>query len=265
MKFLQVGDAAIHYQADGLSDGRPIIALVNSLGTDLRIWDPVVAALGRHYAFLRHDKRGHGLSETGSAPASIETHAADVLALMAHLDIERVILWGLSIGGLVAQSIAVSHPERVRALILSNTAHKIGTAEMWNARIGAIKAEGLSPMVDPVMERWFTPAFRRADNPLYAGARTMLARQEVEGYCRSAAAVRDADFTEALRGVALPTLCIAGSGDGSTPPALVRELSALIPGSHYAEIDACGHIPCLEQPDAYAACVADFLTRLPEL
>ncbi len=113
------------------------------------------------------------------------------------------------------------------------------------------------------MERWFTPAFRTADNALYAGCRAMLARQPVDGYCGTCAAIRDADFTAAVAAIAVPTLCVGGDQDGSTPPALVRSLAALIPGSRYVEIADCGHIPCVEQPAAYAAAVGAFLAGLP--
>lgn len=263
MNFLHVDDVAIHYRTVGLASGKPVIAFVNSLGTDFRIWDAVMDALGEAYAYVLHDKRGHGLSSTGIPPYTIETHADDLIALLDHLKIGKVIVWGLSVGGLIAQAIAIAHPERVSALILSNTAHKIGTAEMWNARIDAIKAHGLASLVDPVMERWFTPAFRREDNPLYAGARAMLARQEAEGYCGTCAAIRDADYTGSVTRITAPTLCLAGDQDGSTSPEVVRALAERIPGSRFVEIADCGHIPCLEQPSAYAAAVSEFLKDLP--
>ncbi len=262
MNFLHLDDAAIHYQAVGLAPGKPVIAFVNSLGTDFRIWDAVMRELGDAYAYVLHDKRGHGLSGAGVAPCMIETHAYDLVSLLDHLKIDKVIVWGLSVGGLVAQSLAITKPQRVSALILSNTAHKIGTAEMWNARIDAVKVHGLASLVDPVMERWFTPAFRRSDNPLYAGARTMLARQSAQGYSGTCAAIRDADYTEAVAHIAAPTLCVAGDQDGSTSPDLVRAMADRIPGSRFVEIADCGHIPCLEQPSAYAAAVASFLRDL---
>ncbi|TBN14118.1 3-oxoadipate enol-lactonase [Agrobacterium cavarae] len=263
MNFLQVGDAAIHYRTKGLSAGKPVIAFVNSLGTDFRIWDTVIDELGDAYAYLLHDKRGHGLSSVGTPPYTIETHADDLIALLDHLKIGEVIVWGLSVGGLIAQSVAITHPERVAALVLSNTAQKIGTAEMWNARIDAVRANGLESLVDPVMERWFTPAFRRDDNPLYAGARAMLLRQSAEGYCGTCAAIRDADYTDALARLVVPTLCVAGDQDGSTPSELVESLAGLVANSYFVRVCNNGHIPPLEQPTAYAAAVADFLKALP--
>lgn len=167
MHFLRCGETVIHYRVKGLDTGKPVIAFINSLGTDFRIWDAVIEALGDDYAYVRHDKRGHGLSDVGHAPYSIDDHADDLIALLDHLGVKGAIIWGLSVGGLIAQGLYARRPDLVRALILSNTAHKIGTAEMWNARIDKIAADGLASLVDPVMERWFTPAFRQPDNAAY--------------------------------------------------------------------------------------------------
>ncbi|MCX8998197.1 3-oxoadipate enol-lactonase [Rhizobiaceae bacterium BDR2-2] len=265
MNFLKVGDTAIYYRAIGPLDGRPVIAFVNSLGTDFRIWDAVIAELGDAYAYVLHDKRGHGLSDVGQPPCSIEAHAGDLAALLDHLGVKSAVIWGLSVGGLIAQGLYAARPDLVRGLVLSNTAHRIGTPEMWNARIDAILKDGLGGMIDPVMERWFTPAFRQPDNALYAGCRNMLARQPAEGYCGTCAAIRDADFTAAAARIAVPVLCVGGDLDGSTPPEVVKSLAALVPGSRYVEIAGSGHIPCVEQPVAYAAAVAAFLKTLPEL
>ena len=264
MQFLLCDQRAIHYRAIGLDGARPVIVFINSLGTDFRIWNAVMDALGDGYAYVLHDKRGHGLSDTGNIPYSIDDHVDDLAALLDHLFVKQAIVWGLSVGGLIAQGLYARRPDLVCALILSNTAHKIGTAEMWSDRIVKIERDGIAPLVDGVMERWFTPAFRSVDNAAYLGARTMLARQDASGYAATCAAIRDADFTELAREIAVPTLCIAGDGDGSTSPELVGELAALIPASRIAIIEDCGHIPCLEQPVAYAAAAAAFLKSLPE-
>ncbi|MDX0009852.1 3-oxoadipate enol-lactonase (plasmid) [Sinorhizobium meliloti] len=264
MHFLRFGENVIHYRALELGSGRPVIAFINSLGTDLRIWDAVIEELGHEYAFILHDKRGHGLSNVGRSSYSIDDHAGDLIALLDHLGVKSAIMWGLSIGGLIAQGLYARRPDLVRALVLSNTAHKIGTAEMWNARIDEIAADGLASLVDPVMDRWFTPAFRQPDNAAYAGARNMLSQQPEAGYSGTCAAICDADFTEEAARITVPALCVAGDQDGSTPPALVHSLANLIPASRFVTIPNCGHIPCLEQPRAYAQAVSDFRQTLPE-
>ncbi|MUZ74011.1 3-oxoadipate enol-lactonase [Agrobacterium vitis] len=262
MKFLKTTDAVIHYHAIGLESGKPVIAFANSLGTDFRIWDEVIERLKDRFALVLHDKRGHGLSDLGNPPYSMATHVDDMATLLDHLSLKQVIVVGLSVGGLIAQGLYASRPDLVRALILSNTAHKIGSAEMWNTRIATIEDKGIGALLEPIMERWFTAPFRTTDNSLYAGCCTMLLRQSAEGYCGTCAALRDADFTEQASAITVPTLCVVGDQDGSTPPSLVQSLAELIAGSRFSVVADAGHIPCLEQPDAYVAALLPFLDEL---
>jgi 3-oxoadipate enol-lactonase len=262
--FTRLGDVAIHYRLIGDPAGRPALVFINSLGTDFRIWEAVVALLAVDYTQLFYDKRGHGLSDTGTTAAGIEDHAGDLEALLNELAVGPAVICGLSVGGMIALSLAARRPERVRALVLCDTAHRIGTAEAWNARIVAVEAGGLDAILDPVMERWFTPAYRRPGNAAYAGYRNMLARQSAAGYVATCAAIRDADYTCAATAVEVPALCLVGDQDGSTPPDLVRALADLIPGGRFEVIADAGHIPCVEQPEMLVALIRAFLASLPE-
>lgn len=263
MQFVSINNVVIRYDVTGAGDGKPVIVFINSLGTDARIWDLVLPKLSEDFALVTYDKRGHGLSDLGAPPNRIEDHAADLAGLIDHLGYANVIICGLSVGGLIAQSLYATRPDLVRALILSNTAHKIGTAEMWAERIAQVEAEGLGPMVNGIMVRWFTAPYRVPENVAYRGYCNMLLRQPVAGYAGTCAAIRDADFTEVAKNIAVPTLCIVGAEDGSTPPDLVRSLADLVPGSRYHVIDDAAHIPCAEAPAAYAAIIREFLTQLP--
>lgn len=267
MEFALIDDVAVHYDfrpaGEGGHGAAPALVFINSLGTDLRIWDGIVALLGDDHAILTYDKRGHGLSETGATPYTIERLARDLIALLERLSIRRAVLCGLSVGGLVAQGVHALRPDLVAGLVLSNTAHKIGTADMWNARIEAIGKSGLAGIVDATMPRWFTPAFRVPENAAYAGYRSMFVRQPLAGYAATCAALRDADYTADARRITVPTLCIVGDQDGATPPELVRELAGLIPGARFEVIAASGHIPNAEQPAAYADLLRRFLQQIP--
>ncbi|HVO00776.1 MAG TPA: alpha/beta fold hydrolase, partial [Candidatus Cybelea sp.] len=127
---------AIHFAESGSPD-RPGLVFVNSLGTDLRIWDRVVARLGAAFRILRYDFRGHGLSDIGHPPYRIEDHVADLIALMERRGFHNATIFGLSVGGQIALGLAAQRPDLARALILSDTAHRIGTPESWNTRIAA--------------------------------------------------------------------------------------------------------------------------------
>ncbi len=259
MQFARVNDIAIHYQVIGGPADKPVLVFANSLGTDFRIWRDVIVRLAGDFAILLYDKRGHGLSDVGQTPYTIEDHASDLIGLIETLEIKKAIICGLSVGGLIAQSLYQQRPDLVSALILCDTAHKIGTADSWNARISAIEQNGIDSMCDAIMERWFTPAFRRPENTAYNGYCNMLVRQPVAGYVATCAAVRDADFTEVAKTISVPTICIVGDQDGSTPPDLVKSLAQLIPNARYEIIRDAGHIPCVEQPEALTAVIRTFI------
>ena len=219
----------VHYRDDGDPHGPPVV-FANSLGTDLRLWDKIVDLLPPSLRLVRYDKRGHGLTDALPAPYSMGALVSDAEALIDHLEIRDCVFVGLSIGGMIAQGLAVKRMDQVRAMVLSNTGAKIGTSEMWADRIAA----------------W----------------RNMLVRQPVEGYAGCSAAISGTDFYTTTASLTLPTLGIAGSDDGSTPPDLVRETVDLVKGSDFHLIRNAGHLPCVEKPEEYAEVLTDFLTRI---
>jgi len=262
VQFVQIGKVALHYQTISGPADRPVLVFINSLGTDFRIWRDVLVRLVGSCPLLVYDKRGHGLSDEDAGHASIDDHVDDLFGLLTHLDIRSCVICGLSVGGLIAQRLYQRHPDRVQALILCDTAAKIGSAESWNMRIEAVQNGGLSSIVDGVMQRWFSPAFRAEDNPGFAGYRNMMQRQSAEGYIATCAAIRDADYTDALAQIAVPTLCLVGDQDGATPPDLVLDMARRIPKARYEVIKNAGHIPSVEQPEAMTHVIGAFLQTL---
>lgn len=263
MQFIDIGGITLHYQLIGGPADKPVIVFANSLGTDFRIWRDVIVRLAGDFPIVTYDKRGHGLSDVGAAPYSMDDHVGDLEALLDHLKVKRAIVCGLSVGGLIAQGLYAKRPDLVRGLVLCDTAHKIGTTESWNARIATVETDGIASIADGVLKLWFTPEFHEQRKADLTGYRNMLARQPLAGYAGTCAALRDADYTEAAKAIAVPTLCVVGDQDGSTPPELVRSMADLIPGSRFKIIDGASHIPCVEQPEALVELVRRFIARLP--
>ncbi|MDO1582974.1 3-oxoadipate enol-lactonase [Rhizobium oryzicola] len=263
MKFTRINGVVLAHDIQGLGSDKPAIVFINSLGTDRRIWDHVVADLAGEFTILTYDKRGHGLSGIGQSPYRIEDHAADLAGLLDHYGLKNVILCGLSVGGLIALGLYKARPDLIRAVVFADTAHKIGTPEFWKARIEAVEMNGIEGILEPVMSRWFTPTYRTLDNADYEGYCNMLVRQPVPGYASTCAAIRDADFTETARSIAVPALCVVGDQDGSTPPDLVRSLADLVPQAGFEVIEGAAHIPCVEQPADFIARLRRFLNTLP--
>jgi 3-oxoadipate enol-lactonase len=246
---------SLHVQVDGPADA-PAVVFANSLGTDLRLWSRVLPLLPSGLRYVRYDKRGHGLSSHGGGSV-IDDHADDAIAVIDEVARGPVVFVGLSIGGLIGQRVASRRPDLVRALVLSNTAARLGTPESWQARINAVIDGGLDSIADAVMERWFAPAFRAT--PELALWRAMLTRTPARGYTAACAALAGADQTDATKALRLPTLVIAGSEDGASPSQLVKATADMIPGAAFHEIPGAGHLPCVETPADWAALVAPFL------
>jgi len=256
MQMTEVNGVRLHVRIDGPEDGAPVV-FSNSLGTDMRLWDPILPHLPAGLRILRYDKRGHGLSECPPAPYSMGALVKDAEALMDAHGFKDALFVGLSIGGMIAQGLAVKRLDLVRAVVLSNTGAKIGTPPLWEDRIAGVRAGGIEALADAVMERWFSAGFRAGpDLPLW---RNMLVRQLDEGYIGCSQAISGTDFFSTTAKLRLPALGIAGSEDGSTPPDLVRETVGLIPGSRFHLIRRAGHLPCVEAPEEYASVLTDFL------
>ncbi len=259
MQIADLKDVRIHYRIDGDATGAPIV-FANSLGTDMRLWDSILPLLPKGLRIIRYDKRGHGLSSAPDAPYSMGNLVRDAEQLLDYLEVKDCVFVGLSVGGMIAQGLAVKRMDQIRALVLSNTAAKIGTPKIWHERMDAIRAGGIEALADATMERWFSKSFH--SSPEMALWRNMMVRQPAEGFLGCCAAISGTDFYTPTSGLRLPTLGIAGSEDGSTPPDLVRETIDLIPGSKFAVIRKAGHLPCVEQPQEYAKLLGDFLTEI---
>lgn len=256
MNFVRIHGILLHYRLTG-PIGAPALVLVNSLGTDARIWDAVVTELAQDYRVLSYDKRGHGLSDSPPGDYSLEDHLNDLEGLLDHVGFDRVVLCGVSIGGLIAQGFALRAPRRLSGLVLCNTAPKMGDAAMWASRIDTVRNKGLLPLADPVMDRWFSPDFRANRGVELAGWRNLFLRTDPDGYAATCATLRDTDLTQAIADIDLPTLIVAGEADLAAPVEMVRQCT-MIAGSQFEILPRTGHIPSIEQPERLAALMRQF-------
>jgi 3-oxoadipate enol-lactonase len=259
MQVIQTASGVLHYRASDILPARKTLVFVNSLGSDFRMWDGVVANLADRYNIVRHDKAGHGLSSQRAGRSTIEAYADDLEALLSHLKLSQIILCGISVGGLISQCLYHKRPDLVRAMVLSNTGLKIGNAEMWATRIAAIEAGGIASISDAILERWFAPQFRERSPSELALYKNMLERTPQTGYIACCEAIRDADFTAQATQIKVPVLCIAGEHDGSTPPAIVQALAAHIQNSSYKVFGGAAHLPCIECPEIYTEAISTFI------
>jgi 3-oxoadipate enol-lactonase len=264
VSFVRAGFGNVFYDVAGPA-GAPVVAFGNSLGTNVHVWDAVYAAFVERFRVLRFDMRGHGLTETG-AGTDMAALASDVVALLDALDIPRVHYVGLSIGGMIGQRLAAEYPTRVDSLVLTATANRIGSESVWDDRIAAANAGGMSALVDGVLARWFTPETHRERPELIRGYASMLSRTPVEGYVAACAAIRDADLAADDARIACPTLAIAGARDLVTPPGDAYALRDAIRDAKCVVIDGAAHIVPAERPAAFIDAAIPFLeARVPAL
>lgn len=248
------------YRVDGPSNA-PTLVMVNSLGTDLHMWDPQVALLGHALRIVRYDCRGHGASDVPSDPYTIEQLGRDLLALLDTLQIEQAHICGLSLGGIVALWFAVNHPNRVARAVFANTAARIGTTESWNTRIDAVRTGGMAAIRDTVLARFLSEGFRQRHPETAQQIGEMIETTHPMGYIGACVALRDADLRANVSAIRVPSLIVAGALDESTPPAQSRELHAAIAGSQLVVFPDVAHLSNVERPGEFSEYVLTFLTH----
>lgn len=256
--FVTAGDGCrIAYRWHG-RPGAPVLVLSPSLGTAMALFEAQLEAFGERFSVLCYDPRGHGASDVPTGAYSLDRLGRDVIELLDGLGVEKAHFLGVSLGGMTGQWLGYRAPERIASLILANTSAYMGPPSGWAARIDTVLEQGMTAMVDAVLERWFTPAFRAAGNPEVARIARLLEATAPAGYAGCCAAIRDMDLRPTALQIAAPTLVIAGLQDPATPPEHARYLAGAIPGAQLAELDAA-HLSNVECADTFDREVLAFL------
>ena len=258
MPRVRIADLDVHYQVAG--DG-PWLTLAHPLAADLRIWAMQMPRLLPHFRVLRFDARGHGETSASPAPYSLDQLADDAIALFNHLGITQTHWIGLSMGGMVAQAIALKHPGLLDRIVLADSTSRRppNAAATWAERIALARARGMAGIVEPTLERWFTPAYRAVNPDLMAWVAEQISATSVEGYCGCCEAISKIDMLDRLNEIDSPALIMAGERDHSTPPEMSEQMSRNWRGSTYCTIPDAAHIGNVEQADFFNRKVAAFL------
>lgn len=260
MPFATSHGARIYWRTDGAAD-KPVVVLLTSIGTDLSLYDPVVPLLTPDFRVLRMDTRGHGASDAPAGDYSLDLLADDVLAVMDAAGVEKASLVGTSLGAMILMALAPKAPERVEALILACTSPAMDPST-WDQRLALIRAEGMAPLVEPVMARFFSDDFRARHPEVVETVRAAMLAQNPDGYCGCGAAIRDMALLEGLPAITAPTLVITGAKDAATSfEGHAEKIIAAVPGSRHVQIDGA-HLPSLEAPTALAGAVCAFVSEV---
>ena len=244
------GSARLHYHVDGPDDA-PAVLLINSLGTTLDLWSAQVDAWSPRWRVIRYDTRGHGQSGVPAGEYSLHDLGHDAIRILNAVGAQSAHVCGISLGGLTAMWLGVHHPERVRALVIANTAARVGTAERWVDRIAKVRNEGMTAVANMMMPAWFSPAFRERDPATVARFHQAVASTSPDGYIGCCAALRDADLRDEIGRIRTFALVIAGDQDTSTTVADAEALSSAIRGSTLLTLNAA-HLTNVECAESFS-------------
>jgi 3-oxoadipate enol-lactonase len=233
----------LHYELTG-PDEAPVIVLSNSIGTDLALWDSQVPGLAERFRVLRYDQHGHGRSPAAPGPYDLQRLGTDVLDLLDRIGVERAHFAGVSLGGMIGMWLAERAPERIDRLALVCTSAQLDP-DAWHERAALVRAQGVQPLVDVTLDRWFTPAY-----PDRARFGRMFRACDPAGYAACCEAIATMDVQDGLAGITAPTLVIAGRDDPATPPAHAERIAGAIPGARLEVLPDAAHLANAEQPEA---------------
>jgi 3-oxoadipate enol-lactonase len=227
-----------------------VLALPSSLGTTSELWDANAPYWADSFRLLRYDQPGRN---------SIDELGADLLERLDRNGFERVSICGLSLGGATAMWVAANARERVDRLVLACTSARFGEPEPWRERAGVVRDQGLEPIADGIVTRWFTPA---APREVVARFRRMLVATPPESYAASCEAIARWDFREQLAEITAPTLVIAAAEDHATPPEHSELIARAIPGARLVVLRNAAHLANVEQAEAFSNVVTEHLTAV---
>ena len=250
----------INYELTGRKEA-PVVMLSHSLASSMVMWNPQLNPLESHFQVLRYDMRGHGDSEAPDGAYTLELLAADAIALLDALDIDSVHFVGLSIGGMIAQGLGLDHGDRLNSLTLCDTS-AIMPAEaqpILQERIDAARENGMADQVDGTLERWFTPAYLKANPPEVEMIRRQIVATPLAGYIGCSEALKGLNYLDRLSAIKLPTLIMVGEEDPGTPVAASEAIQQRISGSQLVILPSARHLSNIEQAGAFNESLLKFL------
>ncbi|RFA07091.1 3-oxoadipate enol-lactonase [Subtercola boreus] len=254
MPFVDNDGARLHWKLEGSASSN--LVLLNSIGTDMSLWDEAMPYLLPHFRVLRIDTRGHGASDATDGDYSLSMLAGDVLSVMDAAGVQRAIVAGVSLGGMIAMELALSEPHRVVSLALICTSARVD-ASIWVARVTQVRHNGLQSVAGLSVGRFLSPSFAQHHPEVAADLCRKLMLMNPSGYAGAGAAIRDMTLLDRVGEITVPTTVVAGLRDISTPlDEHAAILAARISGSRLFVIDTA-HLAPIEAPETVAGIILD--------
>jgi len=258
MSMAQINDIQMYHEVHG--QGYPLV-LIHGLSATSLIWAFQVPEFSLDYRAVIMDLRGHGQSGKPEMEYSIDLFSRDVVALMDHLGIERAHIVGGSMGGMVAQQLALDYPQRVKRLVLADSMSHLDTCLRMKMETWGLIAErlGMEMQARDAMPWSFSSSYINEHSDGIMDIIGQVAALPVQPYLQSLEATIAHDVRERLSSIAAPTLVITGDQDILVPRQYADILCESIPDSRLEVIKGAAHVVNIEQPEAFNAVVLDFL------
>jgi 3-oxoadipate enol-lactonase len=246
-------------------ENAPVLTLAHAQGFTLESWSAQIDHFSDRYRVLAPDLRGHGGSAMAGKPYRIEDLALDILALLDTLGIERTHYSGASLGGMAGFALAQDHADRLRSVAFVTTQGILPQASIDGQRTATaiMRRDGAEARADAVLERYLRKGYREDQPERYAELRRQFTTNPVEGYAEAGDAIFAMNFDPRIGEISLPTMVIAGAHDIATTPERMSLYRDGIPGAKMDIIANAGHMPYVEEAEAFNSVLAGFLDALP--
>ena len=253
--------AELRFQIEG-DPQAAVVVFVNSILTTLHIWDDVAKDLikgvnRKNYRVLRYNARGYSQQDPKSNPTSFRLLADDLEYLLQRLNIDKVhAVVGVSMGGVTSINFAIRHPDMLKKFVACdcNVAASPANNSAWEERIELARSKGMGELADATVKRWFTAANHDSSNAKKAFH--MVENASLDGFAQNTGALCNYDLKKQLSSIETPGLLIAGEGDGKLPEVMQN---FEIPNTSFKSIPEAGHLPMLENHEAFMDALASFL------
>ncbi|MGZ8263301.1 MAG: 3-oxoadipate enol-lactonase [Burkholderiales bacterium] len=239
----------------------PWLTMSHSLASNLTMWDDQAKLLSSRFKVLRYDTRGHGGSSAPEGPYTMDELADDAKALFDALGIKETHWVGLSMGGMIGETFALKYPGVFKSMVLADTTARRppNADQMWGERVKIAQEQGMQPLVESTLGRWFTQPFRESRMDVMERIGGHIRSTPVAGFVGCCQAISRIDVLDRLREIKCPALVIVGDQDHGTPPEMARAIQQNLPGSKLVVIPSAAHLSNVEQPKAFDDAIVSFL------
>ena len=251
----------LFFRDEGPRDA-PAVVLLHSLATHGELWALQQSVWSACFRVLSIDLPGHGRSSHVRGDDSLEDMAAQVLGTLDSRGVARASFVGVSLGGMVAQAIALNRPDRVESLVLAHCGARTEDAvkKIWDQRIKQVEDEGMSAQVQSTLARWVPREFATSSPMTLQWVAEIIRHTPIEGYVSAIRAIQALDHLDRIHLIKVPTLVVAGDEDIAVTPGMASTLAHGIAGSELMILEGAGHLGNVQTPHLFSERVGNFIS-----